>query len=118
MPNEVIDCVHDLARRSIATLTFADRGGSIIPNNDDNDDAEDDGDYEPDGGDPPDSDDGETGGSDNDDHDDAADAPNLDAELLDPDLDIAGVYGNNNDGKTTQTQITSTNRQSSNPSSP
>ena len=48
MPNEVIDRVHVLARRAAADLTFADRDGAIIPNDNDNDDEDHDPDYVPD----------------------------------------------------------------------
>jgi hypothetical protein len=90
MPQEVIDRVHVLARRSHAALTFADRDGIVIPDEDDDDDN--DGDYEPDEPDPESEDEG-TDASDDDNDDDA----NNDADIapIDPDYDIAGVFDDN-----------------------
>ena len=82
MPNEVIDRVHVLARRAAADLTFADRDGAVIPNDDDDDDT--DHDYVPD-------DDSDDDGGDDGDDDDGYDTDN-DANVIDPDVDIAGVY--------------------------
>ena len=56
MPNEVIDRVHKLARRSAAALTFADRDRVVIPDDDDDDDN--DSDYAPDAAAENDNDDG------------------------------------------------------------
>ena len=47
MLKEVIDRLHVLGRRSTAALTFTERDGVIIPNNDDGDDP-DDPDFDPD----------------------------------------------------------------------
>ena len=92
MPNEVIDRVHVLARRAAANLTFADRDGAVIPNDDDDDDDDTDHDYVPD--DDSDDDDGDDG-----DDDDGYDTDN-DGNVIDPDADVAGVYeyDNPNDG--------------------
>ncbi len=84
MPREVIDCVQLLARRSTTTLTFADRDGAIIPN-DDNDNPDDNSNCAP------------NDDSDNVDDDDFADnehgdnADNPD-DTINPDTDIAGIY--------------------------
>ena len=88
MPNDVIDRVHVLARRAAADLTFADRDGAVIPNDDDDDNDDIDPDY-----DPAREEDGAGGydTADDTDADDDADEDNIDA--IDPDLDIAGVYG-------------------------
>jgi hypothetical protein len=82
MPQDVIDRVHTLARRAAANvaLTFADRYGEIIP--DDDDDGDDDADYVPDDADGADNDDADDYSFDADD-DDAPDDPGH----------IAGVEG-------------------------
>jgi hypothetical protein len=87
MPNEVIDRVHVLARRSAADLTFAGRDGAIIP---DDEDANADPDFVPDA-DINDDDDGSFYYDDDDAADDD-DADDHDAEAINPDVDIAGVY--------------------------
>ena len=78
IPQDVIDRVHTMARRAAANvaLTFGDRFGEIIPDNDDDDD--DDGDYIPNDED-----------TDDDEYpfDEADDAPDDDPD------DIAGVMG-------------------------
>lgn len=94
MPQEVINRVHVLARRSHAALTFADRDGIVIPDEDDDDDN--DGDYEPDEPDP-ESEDEETTASDSDNDNDDDDAHANDAAPIDPDYDIAGVFDGNAD---------------------
>jgi hypothetical protein len=84
MPQEVITRVHNLARRAAANraLTFQDRHGEIIPNDDDDQDSDEDEDYIP--GNEEEDDDDEYPFDDNND-DDPPDAN-------DPD-DIAGVMG-------------------------
>jgi hypothetical protein len=72
MPNEVIGRVHQLARRSAAALTFADRDHIVIPDDDDDDDT--DPDYAP---------------------DPTADEDDDDGIEYD---DIAGVFDNDGDG--------------------
>ena len=94
MPNEVIDRVHVLARRAAADLTFADRDGAIIPDEEDDEDADADPDYAPADDDMEDDDDGSYA-SDNDDDDAPADYHDVDG--IDPDVDIAGVYGDYGD---------------------
>ena len=88
MPADVIDRVHVLARRSTADLTFADRDGIVIPNEDDDEAPDVDPDYNPND----DDDDSEHGSYDSDDDDD--DMPNdNDVAPLNPEMHIAGVYG-------------------------
>jgi hypothetical protein len=82
MPNDVIDRVHVLARRTAANvaLIFADRYGEVIPDFDDDDDIDDE-DYTP-----PDNDDA-------DDDDDPADNYPWDDDNID--ANIAGVNNPN-----------------------
>jgi len=47
MPTNVINCVHVLACQSTSELTFANRNGVIIPNEENNDDEAQDPKYEP-----------------------------------------------------------------------
>jgi hypothetical protein len=81
MPNDVIDRVHKLARRSAANvaLLFADRDGNLIPDDDDDDDDDE---YLP--------------GNDDDDPDNPDDNHPFDGDdddALDDDEHIAGVAG-------------------------
>ena len=101
MPSDVIDSVHQLARRSTTKLTFADRDVVIIPIEENSDDEAEDPNYEPDAEeedvdaeDYPESDD-----SDDESGDNNGATRNI-PQAIDPDLHIAGVYvsGYDHDG--------------------